>query len=259
MPKLLFVLMLLMPPAVFAQSAFSGTWHFSADSAQFSGKPMTISLQKGMYRCDSCVPKLDVKADGNDHERKGSPYADMVSVRVVDDHTVEVVSKKAGKVVSTTKDAVSADGKTLTSEWSFVADNGQEGHGKTVSNRVAAGAEGAHAVSGSWQAEKVDNASDSVLTVTFTAADDGLSMTDPTGDSYSAKFDGKDSPYKGDPGITSVSLKRIDANTIEETDKRNGKAISVTRMTVSADGQTIALDNKDLLRGTTSKFTGKKQ
>ena len=77
--------------------------------------------------------------------------------------------------------------------------------------------------------------------------------------SYDAKFDGKDSPYKGDPGVTSVSLKKIDANTIEETDKRNGKVISVTRMTVSADGKTMKVETQDKLRGTSAKFEGKKQ
>jgi len=259
MKKLWFVLVLLAPSLLFAQSAFTGTWRFSAQSGQFSGKPDTYSLQGGVYRCDSCVPKIDVKADGQDHERKGSPYSDTISVKVVDDHTVEMTSKKAGKVVGNSKDTVSADGKSLTTEWSFVSESGQTGNGKTVSSRVADGPKGAHAISGSWKAEKVADASESVMTVTYQATDDGISMSDLTGDSYTAKFDGKDYPFKGDPGTTSVSLKKIDANTIEETDKRNGKAISVTRLTVSADGKSIALDNKDLLHGTSSKFEGKKQ
>ena len=67
---------------------------------------------------------------------------------------------------------------------------------------------------------------DSVLTVTYRVSEDDLTMTDQVGDSYTAKFDGKDYPYKGDPGVTTVSLKKIDANTIEETDKLNGKVIS---------------------------------
>lgn len=255
MKKLLFALVLLAPAVLFAQSAFNGTWRFSPQSAQFSGKPMTLSLQSGMYRCDSCVPKIEVTADDKDHDRSGSPYFDMVSVRAIDDHTIEVITKKGGKVVGTTKDTASPDGKTLTSEWSFVAENGQEGHGVTISTRVAAAPEGANQASGSWQPVKMDTASESVLTVTFKATDDGLSMSDLTGDSYTAKFDGKDYPYEGDPGTTSVSLKRINATTIEETDKRAGKVISISRMTVSA----MTVENTDVLHGTTSKFEGKKQ
>jgi hypothetical protein len=98
-----------------------------------------------------------------------------------------------------------------------------------------------------------------VLKVTFEATDDGLRMNDGTGDSYTAKFDGKDYPYKGDPGVTSVSLKKIDANTIEETDKRNGKPIAVSRLAVSADGQTMTMENTDLLRGQKAKFEAKKE
>ena len=259
MKKLLFVLVLLAPAVLFAQSAFNGTWRFSPQSAQFSGKAFTLSLQNGVYRCDSCVPKLEVQADGKDHARSGSPYSDMVSARALDDHTVEVISKKGGKIVGTTKDTASADGKTLTSEWSFISENGQKGNGKTVSTRVAASPEGAHRVSGSWQPQKMDEASESIMLVTYKATDDGLSMSDPTGDSYEAKFDGKDYPYKGDPGTTSVSLKKIDANTIEETDKRDGKVILISRMAVSADGRTLTIENNDVLRGTTTKFEGKKQ
>jgi hypothetical protein len=257
--KTLVALLLLSPATLFAQKAFDGTWRFTPQSGQFSGKPTVFVLQNGTYRCRTCVPKIDIKADGRDHPRTGSPYSDAMSVRAVDDHTIEVVAKKGGKVVSTNKDTVSEDGKSLTSEWSFVTESGQEGNGKMSSTRVGAAPSGAHAASGTWKADKVENASDSVLKVTFEATDDGVSMNDGTGDSYTAKFDGKDYPYKGDPGVTSVSLKKIDANTVEETDKRNGKVIAVSRMTVSADGRTMIMENTDLLRDQKAKFEAKKE
>jgi hypothetical protein len=127
--KLLLVLVVLAPGMLLAQNAFEGTWRFSPQSGAFGGKPDTFSLQNGVYRCETCVPKIDVTADGKDHKRSGSPYSDAVNVRAVDDHTIEVVSKKGGKVVGTSKDTVSQDGKTLTTEWSFVAQNGQTGNG----------------------------------------------------------------------------------------------------------------------------------
>ncbi len=55
----------------------------------------------------------------------------------------------------------------------------------------------------------------------------------------------------GDPGTTSVSLKRI-GDSIEETDKRDGKVVSVAKMTVSADGKTMTIAVDDKLHGTTS-------
>jgi hypothetical protein len=84
-------------------------------------------------------------------------------------------------------------------------------------------------------------------------------MSDPNGNSYDAKFDGKEYPINGDPGHTMVTLKRIGDDTIEETDKRGGKIVGVYRMTVSADGKTIRAQYTDKQRGTTMTFTMQKQ
>jgi maltose alpha-D-glucosyltransferase/alpha-amylase len=77
--------------------------------------------------------------------------------------------------------------------------------------------------------------------------------------SYDAKFDGKDYPIQGDPGHTTVSLKRIGDDTIEETDKRDGKIVGVYRMTVSSDGKSIHAEYTDKERETTTTFTMEKQ
>jgi len=106
---------------------------------------------------------------------------------------------------------------------------------------------------------KMDTLSDNGLTVTYKTAGGSLSMSSPTGQSYTAKLDGTEAPFRGDPGTTSVSVKQVDKNTIEETDKRDGKVISVERMTVSADGKTMTVKVDDKLHGTTSEFTAAKQ
>jgi hypothetical protein len=64
---------------------------------------------------------------------------------------------------------------------------------------------------------------DNGLFFTYTSTEGGLSYSTPTGESYAAKFDGQDYPYKGNPGVTSVVIKRIDDRTIEETGKRDGR------------------------------------
>jgi hypothetical protein len=84
-------------------------------------------------------------------------------------------------------------------------------------------------------------------------------MTNPTGQSYTAKLDGTDAPYKGDPGTTSVSVKRVDKTTIEESDKRDGKVIGVARMSVSADGKSMTMTYEDKLHGTSSKIVAHKR
>jgi len=98
-----------------------------------------------------------------------------------------------------------------------------------------------------------------VLTEDDTISSDGNTMTTKFTDSTEAKFDGKDYPIQGDPGHTMVSLKRIGDDTIEETDKRNGKVVGVNRMTVSKDGKSIKVEYNDKEHGTTTTFMMEKQ
>ncbi len=56
-----------------------------------------------------------------------------------------------------------------------------------------------------------------------------------------------------------MSLKKINANTIEETTKRNGKVIGIRRMTVAADGKMMSVNSEDKLQGVTVKWTMEKQ
>jgi hypothetical protein len=190
----------------------------------------------------------------------GHPYYDMVSIKVVDARTIEETDKKNGKTVATSKTWVSADGNTLMFEFTdSSATNAAPVTGKGEATRVAKGPAGSHAISGSWRTSKMDSVSDNGLMFTNKVEGDSLSVSSPIGQSYTAKLDGTEAPYKGDPGTTSVSVKKVDKNTIEETDKRDGKVISVTRMTVAADGKSMTIAVNDKLHGTTSQYVAVKQ
>lgn len=255
------LLMLLMMPALaVAQSAFDGTWKFDLDTAKFPAKPDVFILQDGMYHCKTCVPPVDVKADGADHKVTGHPYYDMMSIKVLDARSIEEIDKKNGKTVSTSKVSVSPDGDTLTFEFTdSSASNGEPVTGRGQATRVAKGPAGSHAISGSWRTAKIDRVSDNGLLLTYKVAGDSLTMTTPTGQSYTAKFDGTEAPMQGDPGTTSVSLKRTGSNSFEEIDKRDGKVVAVVRISVSSDGKTMTIAVEDKVRGTTSQFTANKQ
>ena len=254
------LLCLLTPGLAMAQSVFDGTWKVELKSAQFPTKPDVYLLQDGMYHCKTCVPPVDVKADGQDQKVTGYPYFDTMNIKVVNDHTYEEVDKKHGKVVVTSKTWVTADGNMLMFEFSdSSASSGAPVVGKGEEARVDKGPAGAHAVSGSWRMSKMDNMSDNGLAFTYKVTGDSLTMNSPTGQGYTAKLDGTEAPYKGDPGTTSVSVKQVDKNTMEETDKRDGKVIIVNRMTVSVDGKSMTIAFDDKLHGTTGKFTAQKQ
>jgi len=260
MKKLLLALMLLAPVLLFAQSPFDGTWVTNLNTAQLPSKPEIYAVEKGMYSCPTCVPKIDVKADGTDQKVSGSHYFDTTSVKVVDAATIEIISKKDGKTVYTETDTVSPDGNNLTEKFSDqTGGNPEPVTGEETLARVSKGSAGSHAVSGSWRAQKFSDMSKNGLTVTFQATDTGLKMSSATGQSYDAMFDGKEYPVQGDPGKTVVTLKEIGKDTIEETDKRDGKVVSVFRMTVSKDGKSINAVVEDKERGTKAVFTMQKQ
>ena len=88
-----------------------------------------------------------------------------------------------------------------------------------------------------------ESAGDSVkVTVDGVGADGKPSHSEWTG-----KFDGKDYPLTGDPSADSRSYKKIDARTMELTNKKGGKPVVTGRITVSADGKsrTVAVSGTD--------------
>jgi hypothetical protein len=258
MKRLLVAAVLLASATLFAQSPFDGTWMTKLDTAKFPTKPDKYSVSNNMYECLTCVPKVAVKADGNDQKVTGHPYYDTVAVHVVNASSVEIIEKKDGKAMYTDAMTVSADGNTLNDKFTDTTGT-QPVTGEVTSTRVSPGPAGSHAMSGAWRTAKVNSISSNGLTVTYQGTAKGLKMSDLNGNSYDAKFDGKDYPIQGDPGHTMVSLKRIGNNTIEETDKRNGKVVGLYRMTVSSDGKSIQAEYSDKERGTTTEFTMEKQ
>jgi hypothetical protein len=227
------VVAFLMPFGVRAQSDFDGSWKIDLTKSSVSSNPKVFLLQNGTYQCKSCVPVINVKADGTDQNVAGSPYFDTVSIKAEDDRSIVDTRKKGGKVVATSKTTVSPDGTTAIFEFTDSRySNADPVIGKGSMLRVGKGKRpaAAHAISGSWRISKLESLSENALVFTLKVEDDTLNMTNTTGQSYAAKLDATDAPYKGDPGITTVSVRRLGKLTIEETDKRDGKAIRVKRL-----------------------------
>jgi len=251
----------LLPMLAHAQSAFDGTWKVDMNKVDFPKKPYVYLLQDGMYECKTCVPSYKIKADGTDQSVTGHPYYDTVAIKVVSNSEVEETDKKNGKVVGTSSMSVSPNGDTMTFQFTDSSNtNAAPVTGKGESTRVGAKPPaGANMISGSWRTTKFENISDNGITWTYKVSGDDLTMTSATGQSYTAKMDGTEATMKGDPGISSVKVKKIGKDTIEETDMRNGKVIGVMKATVSPDGKTLTATYDDKLQGSTMKYTATKQ
>jgi hypothetical protein len=251
----LLLLALLAPLIASAQSAFDGTWKARLDSATFAGKPLVQVLNKGMLECSSCVPPFKVKADGKDQKVTGHDYFDTVAVQSTDPTSADVTFKLGGTVITTENENVSRDGDTLAAH--FVDHSGpKEVSSDLMYKRQAAGPKGSHAISGTWQRDKINSLSMSGQIVTYKVTAAGVKMSGGDGTSYEAKFDGVQVPLQGDVGKTMVSLKTPNARTIEESDFNNGKLTGVYTITLSADGKTLnaVYENKRDGRSTTLVF-----
>ena len=251
--KVLLALLFLSPVAGLAQSPFDGTWTIDADTTQLPQKPATYLLAKEKFRWSG----KEITADGTDQKVPETGYWDTVSVRVVNDHTVEIISKKAGKTMFTEVDTVSPDGRTLTQ---LVKDTTEAEAVtiETISKRVEEAPAGSHVLSGSWQAYKT-NKSKNGSTIRYKCTAEGFSAETPLGEKFDARFDGNYYPVEDDPAHTMVSLKLLSPNSVEQTAKRDGKIVGVLRLTVALDGRTIhgTYENKEA--DTTTSFEMRKQ
>jgi hypothetical protein len=231
-----FAQIFLAPPSLFAKSPFEGKWRTNLDQSNLSLKPVIFSLKNGRYTCSSCAPRIDVKADGQDQPVAGQPY-DTIRVREIDPESIAITTMKNGKIVDEQTCTVSDERKTLTvNTTSHLQDSNQTVSSKATFVRIGNTTEGANGTSGSWRINKVQE-SENGLIMNYKSEANGLSFSTPTGESWTAKFDGKDYPVKGSYYLDSVSLKRLDDRAIEETGKRDGKVVEVSKVTITDDGK----------------------
>ena len=81
-------------------------------------------------------------------------------------------------------------------------------------------------------------------TVTIQAAEGGIKQVTEQSlgigasrSEFTAKFDGKDYPIRGNPNADVVALRRIDDTTYEVLQKMSGKPTITNRVSISADGK----------------------
>jgi hypothetical protein len=224
--------------AAWAQSAFEGTWRMDPERPGPGSKPQLIQLLKGRFRCRVCSRPEEVNADGLDHSVSGAALYDTLKIAIVNDHTIAETGKKAGVTAVQSTLTVSADGSTITEHESLSFRGARKLDLTNVLARVSPGPKGSHAISGTWrltQSQLTGHEDDT----SFRVSGGVLSMTDRLGDSFSAKLDGTEAPYKGSAVFTTVSVKQTDSHTLVETDKRGKQVVRVNTWTVDPEGMTM--------------------
>jgi len=241
------------PWAAYAQGAIDGVWKTDPKSVVGASKPSQYVVKGGQYHCESCAPKIRVKADGNPQPVPGNPYLDTVSAKIVDEHTFEITSRK-DKLVTVGTMTVAVDGKSMVREVTSTEANGTTSHSTEMLTRVGGPPpKGAHPVTGSWRFATLVKMSDE--TITFKSAAGTLSMNASDGSGYDAPLDGTKAPMRNSPGTDQVSVVSRNGHTWEETSYSGDKPTWVNIMTLSPDGEKLRIVWEDKLRGAKGSFT----
>jgi hypothetical protein len=248
---LLFVAIAAMPWLACAQPSIDGVWKTDPRSVTGASKPSRYVVDANEYRCESCAPKIRVPADGQAHPLPGNPYIQQLAARIVDDHTFEVTST-AGKLTTTGRMTISADGKSMVREITSREANGTTSSSTEMLTRVGALPKRGHVVSGAWKFATLVKMTDETLT--FKMAAGILSMNASDGSGYDAPMDGTKAPMRNSPGIDSVSVTTRNATTFEETSYAGDKPVWVNTIVLSPDGASLKITWDDKLRATKGSF-----
>lgn len=220
-----------------ADDPFYGKWKLNMGQSQFAGDQIKIQdLGDNKYKWTVGNRSDTITFDGSDQPVH---FGRTISMAAEGQNNWKMVIKKDGRVLSSMTHSISEDGKTQTIKGTETKPDGTSSDFNVVWKRVSGGS----GLAGTW--EETD--------VKFTSPDewdiesydgDGLTFNTPAyQDTLSMKFDGKDYEEKG-PDVAPGSMssgKRVNAHTLEVTDKVTGEVMDHTEYKVSPDGKRLTL------------------
>jgi hypothetical protein len=130
-----------------AENPFAGTWKLNAVKSKLAGSGIGpsggVHVESDGTTYKASVDTTDEKGqpvkydyeatlDGKPSKVTGSAAIDELSLKRVNDHTIDATGKKNGKVVYTDKRTVSKDGKTFTISRTGTSPDGNAIHATIV-------------------------------------------------------------------------------------------------------------------------------
>jgi hypothetical protein len=218
-----------------ADDPFVGKWKYNQDKSKVTGQRVKIDeLAPNKYKFDSgAVPQVLV-ADGTDQPME---FGGTASLTKTGDNSWKMVSKKDGRVLSESTWTLSPEGKTLTVHTTGTRLDGTTFEDEGVVGRVT----GKSGLAGTWES-KAEKEKSKPVDWEIQPYEGGISFVYPSDKGrLDVKFDGKDYAEVGPnaPVGILVSGKRLKPDTIQLTDKHQGKVMDTVEYKVSADGKTL--------------------
>jgi hypothetical protein len=228
------ILVIFVVAARAADDPFIGKWKLDLAKSKITGQ--TIEIQEtgpGSYVFKEDEHSDEIFADGLDHL---THFGDTMAITRQTADTLVVMYKRQNIVTLNTVWKVAADGQTMTYTATGTRPNGLRFNNQMKLRRKA----GTSGFSGIWEAFDVQLSSPLEINIEPWSGTGQLITYPERKQSVRMKFDGKRYPESGptvDADLTS-SGHRIDAHTIETTERIKDKVIETAKATISADGQT---------------------
>lgn len=220
-----------------ADDPFEGKWKLNQAKSKIAGEQLKIEdLGGNKFKLTSGTVADTIVADGTDQPVH---FDRTLAITPEGANVWKMVFKKDGKVNSSMTHTLSADGKTQTVKGTDTKPDGTTSDFDVNLKRVGGGS----GWTGTWESTDVKITSPAEWEISKYEAD-GLTFNTPAyQDTISMKFDGKDYEEKG-PNVaagSTTSGKRVNAHTLEVTDKVKGEVMDHTKFEVSPDGKTLTL------------------
>lgn len=214
---------------------FTGKWKMDPAKSTTVDEMKVDSAGGNKYALDLGAGMIEtITVDGTDQP---GLYGTTLAITVEAPNQWKVVRKKDGTMELTGNWTLSADGGTLTDDYSEFDPKGAVTTHLLYKYQRTGGGSG---FAGDWVSTSQPTDSVEVEIVAWEA--DGLSLTRRQVTRH-VKFDGKDYAAEGAnlPAGFGTSRRRVDAHTVELMDKIGDKAVDTQKMTVSEDGKTLTV------------------
>ena len=230
-----------------ADNPFVGKWKLNGSKSRLPDqmKVKKVSANKYSFGFEGDDYEETIVADGTDQP---GVFGTTFSVMVEGPDNWKVVRKTDGKILLMANWRLSQDGNTLDDDFTLIQPNGSNFNVYYVYKRTAGGP----GFDGTWEStsEKVN----SVFELQIQPYEsDGLAFIIPSeGIVKNLNFDGKDYAYER-PNVKAKfasSMRRVDALTLEVTDKVDGKLADTQEVKLSPDHKMLTMTVKSVGRST---------
>ena len=216
---------------------FLGEWKLNAAKSKLIDVMKVESAAGNKYAFDFGGGSAEtIAADGTDQPGIAGT---TLSVTIEGPDSWKVIRKKDGRVLLTAFWKLSKDGNTLRDDYTEFGTDGTSSNVKYVYQRTA----GTSGFAGTWEGSS-ETVNAAIVLKVQAYEGDGLSFINASeGVTKNVKFDGKDYPNAGPNAMAGAAstARRVNDDTLEMTDKFNGKIMNTRQIQLSSDRKTLTM------------------